>query len=66
MDLIRRQVRQNSAKRYRTSSSRPTESAWTGATKDTSPTPDLLAGEEYDSAQRDYDLERVMPIYDGS
>ena len=66
MDLIRRRLRQNSAKRSRTASSRPTESAWTDAAKDTPPTPDLLADKEYDIAQRDYDLERVMSIYDGS
>ena len=56
VELSWRRLRQKSAKRSHTSSSHPTASEWTDATKDTLPTPAPPSGEEYDVDQKVYHL----------
>ena len=56
MELIWRRLRQKLSNRSCTSSSRPTASAWTNASKDTPPTPATPTVKEDDVSQRVYNL----------
>ena len=56
VELSWRQLRKNSANRSCTSSSCPSASAWTDATKDASSTPAPPVSEADDTTPRDYNL----------
>ena len=56
VELSQGRLRKQSANRSRTSSSRPTASAWDDAAKDTPPTPATPTGKEDFMSNRDYDL----------